>query len=341
MQIKKYLKDLKIEPVKEIDIRDKCYLANKVAILLVDNFSEYDLNYLKIVDLVQHTDMYYANIPSTLSPVNYSYIDGTMYISCDTDLSINNEYLLHEVIHKIQEYRNKRKRLLQLGLCDILETKVKALAINEAAIQYIVHKILESKVENIEVYGIQIPTCSKKYYPILTNLIEQIAFVLGEKRLIDSTLNSNQEFKYNAIDTLGEENYLKIENNFDKILEAKNSFIKLKNDDEINENMNIIKKIYIETQGIILKSYFNREFKKIKNISELEKFRDKLLKYRDYIGSKEGQVIYSDYYKDMEEQLKTLEYSMTNKALIVVSDNKIINAFRKIRNYIERLVFQH
>lgn len=341
MHINKYLKELKIEPVEEIDIRDKCDLANKVAILFVDNLSEYDLNYLKIVDLVQNTDMYYANIPSTISPVNYFYLDGTMYISCNTDFSINNEYLLHEIIHKIQEYRNKKEKLIQLGLCDILETKVKALAINEAAIQYIVHKILESKAENIEVYGMQIPTSSKKYYPILTNLIEQMALVLGEGRLIDSTLNSNQEFKYNAIDTLGEENYFQIENNFDKILEAKNTIIKTNDENIVKENVQIIKNIYIETQNKILKSYFDREFKKIKNITELKRFSEKLLNYRNYIGSKEGQITYLEYYKEMMDKIKILEESLTNKSLMVIQENKIVNIFRKIKNYIAKIVFQN
>ena len=129
----------------------------------------------------------------------------------------------------------------------------KGLALNEAAVQYIVQKVLSGTNQIIEVYGMKIPTVSKNYYPILTNLIQQIAFVLGEEKLVDSTLNSNNEFKYATIDTLGENTYYEIQNNFDKLMEAKNQILKNKNPTIINENIELIKKIYIDTQNKVLK----------------------------------------------------------------------------------------
>lgn len=341
MQVNKYFKQLNIEPIAEVDIRKKCEFANKAAMIIVDKFMNYNLDYLKIVEILQHTQIYTARIPENLSPVNYSYLDGNLYISENLDLDIYNEFVLHEVIHRIQEYRNKKKKLIQLGLCDILETNIKGLALNEAAVQYIVQKVLNGTNQIIEVYGMKIPTVSKNYYPILTNLIQQIAFVLGEEKLVDSTLNSNNEFKYATIDTLGENTYYEIQNNFDKLMEAKNQILKNKNPTIINENIELIKKIYIDTQNKVLTSYFNKEFKTIKNTEELKKYNNKLLEYREYVGTSEGQVLYFEYYRDMQDKIKDKEESLQNKALIIVKENKIVKIFKGIKKYIEKLVFQN
>ena len=306
---------------------------------IVDKF--YDLDYLKIVDIIQHTQMYTAKIPNNLSPVNYSYLDEILYISEKIELDINNEFVLHEVIHRLQEYRNKKNKLLQLGLCDILETSIKGLALNEAAVQYIVKKVLNGENEIVEVYGMKIPTISKNYYPILTNLIEQMIFAVGENILVDSTLNSNNEFKYSAIDSMGESTYYEIQNNFDKIMDVKNQILKNENQTNVKENIDLIKRIYIETQHKILTSYFNKELKAVKDIDQLKVFGDKLFKYRNLIGSDEGQVLYDEYYKEMLNKIQEKEFSFQNRALIVVKENKIINVFKRIKNYIQNVIFQN
>lgn len=339
MYINKYFKQLNIEPIAEIDIREKCEFANRAAMVIVDKF--YDLDYLKIVDIIQHTQMYTAKIPNNLSPVNYSYLDGILYISEKLELDINNEFVLHEVIHRLQEYRNKKNKLLQLGLCDILETSIKGLALNEAAVQYIVKKVLNGENEIVEVYGMKIPTISKNYYPILTNLIEQMIFAVGENILVDSTLNSNNEFKYSAIDLMGESTYYEIQNNFDKIMDVKNQILKNENQTNVKENIDLIKRIYIETQHKILTSYFNKELKAVKDIDQLKVFGDKLLKYRNLIGSDEGQALYDEYYKEMLNKIQEKEFSFQNRALIVVKENKIINVFKRIKNYIQNVIFQN
>lgn len=255
----KHFKELNIEPLYEVDIREKCEFANKTAALFIDTFSELNLDYLKIVDLIQHTQMYISKVPKNISSVNYSYIDEALYISEGTDLDLKNEFLLHEIIHRIQEERNKKNKLTQLGICNIFETKIHGLAINEAAIQYLIKKLLNKDIELIEIYDMKIPTSSKNYYPIITNLIEQMAFVLGDSLLIESSLNSKEDFKFNAIDNLGEANYFKIQTNFDKILEAKNNILKYEN---VQSNTSFIKDTYIETQNLIMNAYFEKKRQK-------------------------------------------------------------------------------
>lgn len=341
MQINKYFKELNIEPISEVNIREKCEFANEAAMVMVEKLADYNLDYLKIVDILQHTEMYIAKIPKNLSPVNYSYLDGKMYISEDIKLDIRNEFVLHEVIHRIQEYRNKKEKLLQLGLCDVLETKIKGLALNEAAVQYIVQRILNGELKVIDIYGMKIPTVSKNYYPILTNLIEQITFLIGEDKLIDSTINSNNEFKYETIDMLGEDTYNAIESSFEQILEAKNKILKNKDKSIIDENIDLIKNVYINIQNKIMTSYFNKEFKRIKSMEQLKEFNAKLLKYKDYIGLNEVQTSYINFFDAMQEQIKEKEQSFINKSLIIVKESRIAKVFNRIKNYIKSLVFQN
>ena len=338
MYTNKHFKKLNIEPLYKVDIREKCEFANKTAALFVDTFPEHNLDYLRIVDLLQHTEMYISKVPNNISPVNYSYIDEVMYISDETGLDLKNEFLLHEVIHRIQEDRNKKNKLTQLGLCNILETKIQGLAINEAAIQYIVQKLLHTDRQIVEIYDMEIPTGSKNYYPIITNLIEQMAFVLGDNLLIDSSLNSKEDFKYNAIDNLGESNYFTIQTNFDKILEAKNGILKYQ---DIGTNTDMIKNTYVETQNLILKSYFDRIGKRIETTNELKTYYNKLFGFRNFIGSNDGKYLYIEYFRNKEEKIKKMEYDLENKSLMVVKNTPILRIFRKIKNFFQKKVYQN
>ena len=338
MYTNKHYKELSIEPIENINAREKCEIANKAAILLLDSFPEFNLDYLNIVDLLQHTDMYISKVPENLSPVNYSYTDETFYISDEIELNIENEFFLHEIIHRIQEYRTKKNKLLSLGICNVLETKIEGLAINEAAIQYLVCKILKKEQKIVRIYNMNIQTISNSYYPIITNLIEQIAFLLGDKFLIDSALNSKEDFKYNTIDYLGETNYFTIQKNFDKILEAKDNI--LKNKDYI-ENVSTIQNVYVETQKIIFTSYFERIFKRIETIDELKKYSKKLFHYRHLIGANNAEYYYVEYYRNKKEEIKQKEYELEHMSLMVVKDSAVLKAFRKIKDYISRFIFQN
>lgn len=333
MSISKYVKGLSIEPIEEINIKKRIEFANQAALFLVDALPTHDLDYLRILDTLQKTKIVIARTPSFLSPVNYSYADETIYISDEKDLDLKNEYIWHEMIHRIQESKNRKGKLMQFGICRIFETKIQGLALNEAAIQYLIAKILENPIEMIEIYDMKIPTTSKKYYPIVTNLVEQLAFVLGDKLLIESVLNSNEEFKYDAIDELGEDAFFSIQSNFDKILETK-AFITDSNQEEILlENIKKIKQLYVDTQTLIFKSYFDRLLKRVETINELKIYKRKLIQYRELIGSEEGFQMYKEYYEKQIIRTNLFESKLNKKSLVVVSENKIARFFNKIKQF--------
>ena len=56
-----------------------------------------------------------------------------------------------------------------------------------------------------------------------------------------------------------------------------------------------------------MNSYFSNQFKKIKNTEQLKDFSNKLVEYRQYIGSNEGQVLYSEFFQNMQDKIKEKE----------------------------------
>ena len=338
MQINKYFKEFEIEPIENIDVIKRVEFVNAAALKLIKLFSEQNLDYIKILQALQSTEICISKIPSNIAPANYSYKEQIMYVSDKIDLSLNNEFIWHELIHRIQESKNTNGKLVQLGLCAIKETKVQGLAINEAAIQYVVRKILNNENNLIEIYGMKIPTKSKRYYAILTNLIDQLVLVVGDYTLIESVLNSNEEFKYNSIDILGEAKYFTIEANFDKILEAKNNIMQSNNEIEFSKNINNIKKLYIDTQDLILQSYFNSVIKRVENLEELYNVKFKLEEYSKYIGTEEGLKKYVDYYEKIIYNIEVLEAKFKNKSLIELPNGRIAKLIFKIKQAITALL---
>ena len=341
MNINRYYKDFNIIPITKMNVRERVEFANSASLFLLDSFPKLDLDYIKMLDVLQKTEMYIARIPENIAPANYSYKDEIIYISDETDINLENEFIWHEIIHRIQHCKNKRGNLTQMGLCLVLETKIQGLALNEAAIQYVVEKLLNTEIQIIEIYGMKIPTTSKNYYPILTNLISQIAFLLGDYLLIESVLKSNENFKYNTIDNLGLDVYYEIQSNFDKILECKDNITKANEDNKIQENINKIKILYLETQNLIMNSYFSNLIKRIDTMQELEKFKIKLLNYKNYVGANEGLVSYWKLYEEMQPKIKQIETKIKNRSLVVVSDNIIARIFRKIKKYLSAFLVQN
>ena len=118
--------------------------------------------------------MYVATIPKNLPRVNYLYFNSALYFDGNINLKELNEDILHECIHKLQEYK-KRKRIIQLGICNFTDTKIIGFGINEAAINYIIMNAINSKKRTIKLYGMEVPENIENYYSIVTNLIQQIA----------------------------------------------------------------------------------------------------------------------------------------------------------------------
>lgn len=340
MFIEKNLKNLGIEVTNEIEDKNVIEIVSQVSTKLVAAFPESDLKYLDIYRTLLSTPMYYAKITKGMSQVNYYYKNSTIYFSEDTDFYEVNEYIFHECVHRIQEHKDKKNNLTRMGLCEINEISVKATALNEAAIQYIVSKALRIPEKLMVVYDITLP-CKTEYYPLLTNLISQLVFLLGEESLVDSTINSNEEFKIKIIDNLGETEYNTIEKNFDEILQTKDNIVKLQKSFEINEdiekqiiyNIKHIRKLYLETQNKIFTSYFENLLKRIESLEEISLLRKKLYSFRSVIGTTMGYDDFNAFCTDLDKRARARMEEIRNQStsLITMKDNKIINILKKVK----------
>ena len=331
------------EPLEDEKIID---IVNQVSTRIKTAFPDNNLSYLDIYKTLLDTPMYYARIPKGLSKANYYYKDSSIYFSDRANISEVDEFIFHECIHRLQERKDKKGNITRLGVCEVNELSVKATALNEAAVQYVTTKAFKMPKKMVNVYNMDIPSRTE-YYPIITNIISQLAFLLGENVLIDSTINGNEDFKIDIIDNIGESEYNYIEKNLNEILRLKNDIADIQknmqltemwqgNDNnknvKIQENIDLIRNLYFETQNKIFMSYFNSLLKRAENDIEINMIKRKLEDYRNYVGKADDYSSFDMYCIGFEKQAeqKILELK-NNKALVVLKNNFIYRIIRKIK----------
>lgn len=347
MNIDEELKKDGIFVIKPLDTLSVTLIAKFVAEKFTSYFPFYNLKYNDLFIKVSRIPMYVANIPDGMADANYFYKNCSIYFRDGLDIDKMKELAIHEFIHHYQELKDSKNVLYRLGLCDYTKVKVKGMALNEASVQLLASKMLKKEVDSVKYYGIEINTISPTYYPIICSLVNQMAYITGEDVLIDSTLNSNDKFKLSFINLCGEKVFNKVQNNLDKILKAEENIISttLKiqssdiNDDLIAKASNkisnckeVIKSTYINTQNMILTSYFNNRLSHLYSIQDIEDYRKKLYEYKDLIGITEGNTFFNDYYINCMSNLDTIYESITNNTSIVVYKRSIFDIlFSKIR----------
>ena len=332
-----------IEPLEEKKIID---IVNQVSTRIMTAFPDNKLSYLDIYKTLLDTPMYYARIPKGLSKANYYYKDSSIYFSDRADLSEVDEFVFHECIHRLQERKDKKGRITRIGVCEVNELSVKATALNEAAVQYVTTKAFNMPKKMVNVYNIDIPSRTE-YYPIITNIISQLALLLGENVLIDSTIRGNEEFKIDIIDNIGENEYNFIEKNLNEILRLKNEIADIQNNMqlkdkwegtenlkhlEIEKKSKNIKNLYFDIQNKIYTSYFENLLKRTENDLEVNMILEKLKDYEDYIGVAKDNIAFNLFYSDFTKRAEQRINELKNKtALVVLKDNFIYRIIRKIK----------
>ena len=306
---------------KKIEDKEAIKLIDSVATKLVESYPNSKLIYMNIFKTLLDTPMYYAKIPEGISKVNYYYKDSSIIFKEGMDLSIIDEYMLHEFIHKLQEKRDRHGNIVRIGICEFNLIKIKGTGLNEGAIQYIISNVIDNSDKTIDVNGIEIISKST-YYPLLSNIINQLAVLLGEDELIDSTINGNEDFKFKIIDNIGFVEYNKIEKNMNLLLQniAKK---------ELDET---IKKIYFDTQDLIYQAYFNNHIKRIENEQEIKETKNLFNTYSMITGKASDYVNFKKYEEVFLNTLKCKEQEIYNKKLpIDLRNNKIYSIIRKIK----------
>ena len=355
MSIKSDLKKDGIEVVEQLDTLKVNSIANNISFKICETFPEYGLNQNELFIKLSRLNMYKAKIPEGMAEANYFYKNTSIYFNehiPDEDLE---EFAIHECIHYIQEVKDKRNFLVRMGLCDYTEFKIYGLGLNEAAVQLMSSKINGIPKEYVKYFGISFETISPSYYPLECCLVNQMAYITGEDVLFESTLNSDDNFKFAFADLTSPKVFLAVQNAIDDILFAEEDIIKLNNkialiDDrnkkvdgmleKIDELKNEISLTFMRTQNLIISSYFDKAFESIKNLEEVENYRKKLYSFKDYLGHTEGYTFFNDYYVSKMEQLEhkynALENGEVETAIKIITkkENKLVSFFKLIKRLI-------
>lgn len=319
MNIELELKKEGIEVTQELEPIVKYNIIRNVVTKIINTFPEYGLEANDLISRLSVIKMYKAKRPEGMSEANYFYKNSSIYFNNNIPDEDLEEFAVHECIHFIQEVKDKKGNLIRMGLSDYKESKVTGEGINEASVQLMASYANGMEKEFVKYFGISFETISPSYYPLECCLVNQLAYLIGEDVLFESTINSNDNFKNKFIEEMSIKTYLCVINAIDTILEAEENIVKLNNKKfaEVNEEKcaNITGKIeeikneilltFLRTQNQIISSYFNNSLKKIKTLEQVEKHRQKLYKFKDCLGSTECYTFYHDYYV---EQMAALEH---------------------------------
>ena len=351
MNVEKDLKKDGITVIKPLDTLTVTLIAQFVAQKLACSFPFYGFNYNKLFMKICNIPMYIADVPNSMGEANYFYKNSSIYFRDGLSIEDMKKYAVHEFIHFYQELKDKNNVLYRLGLCDFTGFKIHGMALNEAAVQLIASKALKTECEIVKYYDIEFPTNTPNCYPIICNLVNQMAYVIGENVLFDSTFNSNLKFIKAFINLCGERTFYKIESNLDKILDIEGKIISLSSkieNDSLSEKLtakasykigvykNIIKYTFFETQNLILTSYFDRKLDNVYSYQEIEDYRKKLYNYKELLGTTDNYTFFNDYYINIMSSLDEKYEALDNAQLGIIPYKR--NIFETIIQKIRALI---
>ena len=347
MSIKKILKKEGIEVNSELDTLTVNKVAKNVATALCSTFPTLNLNQNELFIRISRLKMYFAKLPNGIS-AKYFYKNNSIYF----DLNLSKESLtnvaIHECIHYLQEKRDKRNDVIRLGLCDYTKSSFNGIGLNEAAVQFMAAKAQKSPYESVKYFDIELQTNTPTYYPLECALIAQMAYVIGEDVLFDSTLRANDNFRNEYISMTSEKVFNIIQKNIDLLVQAQGELENLyasldeigidetfvhKVSKEIEITKVKIKKIFLNTQKIILTSYFDNSINLAYTPKALERYRNKLYLFKNLIGYMQGDTTYNDYYVDkMMELEKRYEINMSELTdLAVIKTSFLSRIIAKVK----------
>ncbi len=338
MDIQKRLKELGIEQAEKLDNETIRAVAYNVTETLTKAFPVLYDEYNNILAKLLNCSMYKAEITKKISKVNYIYENKSIYFDKSVNLEKMNEEIIHECIHYIQNSSKTDRK----GLCSFEEFSISGLGFNEAAIQYISAKSVGNSQTILIKFGMKLKTISANYYPFLTNLIQQIIYLIGEEKLVLGTLNVNNDFEDYFLNIF-EGNTKKIMNKFDKILNLNNVLNENKNLRLAEHYQETLITIYMETQKILFNTFFNKMCSEVTTIEEVEQYYKQAINYKKFVGvniDKNKECFYDDNIKNLTVKFnkKLIEINKElgkNNPAIVKADllgkwmNKLIDFFSK------------
>lgn len=363
MNVESIIKREGITVLKALPTLQVNLFAKNIAEKLCNAFPEHNLNQQLIFTNIARLNMYIAKFPNSSSRAKYVSGNCSIYFSEDVSLDNINDVVIHECIHFLQEKKNSIGNLYKLGLSDF-GSSVSGMALNEAAVQLMASEANSNPADLVTYFNISIKTNSPTYYTLECALLKQMSYFTGTYPLYNSTLASNDLFKNTFIAKSSKNTFYVIQRNLDRIVYLEDLLFALTNDliasnngtkkvgqihNSISNKKQQIFNLFLKTQNIIMTSCFNYEFKHIRTIEELIKFKDRLYKYQNIIGITDGYTFYNDFYSytmnKFSEKYSYLEkhqyvpLGSANETALALFENKpsvfdfikkFINKFKKL-----------
>lgn len=322
MSINSTLKNEGINIVGKLNTLKVNKIASNISEKITIAFPEHNIDKQDLFDSISKLDMYIAEMPNDMAMAKYFYKNNSIYFSKNMDLEDLNTLAIHESLHFIQEVKNKRGKLLRLGLYNMKGTADNGMALNEAAVQHMASIATNSPLDTVKYYNLELSTESPDFYPLQTALLNEMIYFTGSYPLYHSTLYSDDIFKNTFIAKSSAKAYSEIENNFDLICEYESklsneiynlsicsesttSSNKVRN---INSKIDNLKQIIfektLETQNAIILNCFNSELNYIRTLEDVEEFQNKLSNFSNLLITTENYNFYNDFCIDITRQVE-------------------------------------
>lgn len=352
MNVEIELKKAGIEVTDKLDTLTVNRISQNVSKKIIATFPNFGIDEHKTFDKLSRLNMYKAKMPEGIAEANYFYKNCSIYFNnhiADEDLE---EFAVHECLHYLQEVKDSKHNLLKMGLCTYSTSSPHGLGLNEAAVQYLASKIIGIKPDYEKYYGINLYTPSPSYYPLECALLGELLYFIDEDILFKSTFFSTDDFKNEIIKNTSTRTFSKLEKLFDLILKLEEKIVLLNNKIfSIDENSSSIEKLnrklnkykekmtytFLETQNLIITSFFDKGFTQINDLETLENYRRKLYKFSDIIGNSQNYKFFDNYYaltmNKLEHKCNILENGGIETAVSNNSSNlffRFLCKFRKL-----------
>ena len=192
--------------------------------------------------------------------------------------------------------------------------------------------------QNVTIFGLELKTVSPDSYPVLTNLMEQLIYLLGEDQIVLASINIKNDFDDLFYNTFEEKGNLIIKS-FDKILDLKNKLLEAKEGTYKKESIESIeesiKGIYLDTQKVLMTKYFDKMVTMLTTIEEVDFYSEKFLNYDKILGLvKNNRAEVLDYYEEYKEKIMV----KFDKQLMKISKNKGKNTLSTYNNRVGRML---
>ncbi len=358
MSIDKELKKDGITIVSTIDTLKVNSIAKSISEKICDAFPNFSLDQNAIFSKLSRLNMYMADMPNGLAEANYLYKNSSVYFNSKISEEDLEEFAIHECIHHLQEVKDNKNNIIKMGFCDFTDSNLPGLGLNEAAVQLMAAKTSKIPKEYVKYFGIGFYTTSPSYYPLECCLVNQLAYLVGDDILFDSTLFSNNNFEETLSKIISKKVFLQIRNSIDELLELEGEIIKNNNKileidyrakkidnlvEKINELKNELSLLFIQTQNLIMTSYFNATFDHITNFEEVELYRRKLYNFKNYAGSTDNYTFINTYYVSKMEELEEKYTALENGVIFEKPEFSLTvqktSFFSKLFRAIKKLIY--